>query len=46
MDFLKIIDKIMDYYFIAVSDYAILKPFAWAVYQTWKWVDKQEKPRE
>ena len=27
------------------TDY-IRKPFAWAVYQTWKWVDEREKPRK
>ena len=41
----KIIDKIISYYFSAADNDAILKPFSWAVYQTWKWVDKQEKPR-
>ena len=24
----------------------IYKPFAWAVYQTWKWVDINETPRK
>ena len=38
----KIIDKILDYYFDAVSNDAIRKPYAWAVYQTWKWVDARE----
>lgn len=46
MTFGKIIDKIINYYFNAVSNDAIIKPFFWAVYQTWKWVDKREKPRK
>lgn len=46
MTFGKIIDKIIDYYFDAVSNCVIRKPFAWAVYKTWKWVDKHEKPRK
>lgn len=27
------------------TDY-IRKPFAWALLETWKWVDEREKPRE
>ena len=26
------------------SDY-VEKPFSWALYQTWKWVDQKEQPR-
>ena len=39
MTFGKIADKIMDFYFEAVANDAIRKPWAWALYQTWKWVD-------
>lgn len=45
MTFGKIIDKIIDFYFEAVSNDSIVKPFSWAVYQTWKWVDKRERKR-
>ena len=30
----------------AVKNPAIRKPIAWALYQTWKWADEHEKPRE
>ncbi len=41
----KIIDKIAEFRKQALSGDYIQKPFAWALYQTWKWVDQNEKPR-
>ena len=42
----KIIDSIIKKYDEAMKRDNIYKPFAWAVYQTWKWVDINETPRE
>jgi hypothetical protein len=42
----KIIDSIIKKYDEAMKRDDIYKPFAWAVYQTWKWVDINETPRE
>lgn len=42
----KIIDKIAEFRKQALSGDYIQKPFAWALYQTWKWVDQNEKPRK
>lgn len=38
-------------HFLRNWDYAqrtayIRKPFSWALYETWKWVDNREKTRE
>ena len=30
----------------AIDDKTIKKPIAWALCQTWKWADKNEKERE
>ena len=44
------IGKILDFMLMkhtgAVLNPMVNKPFAWAVYQTWKWVDENEKPRK
>ena len=34
-----------DYYHTALKDPYIRKPFAWALYHTWQFVDKNEKDR-
>ena len=41
-----IIDRILKYHAESLIRTDIQKPFAWSVYQTWKWVDEQEKPRK
>jgi hypothetical protein len=30
----------------AMEDEAIKKPITWALYNVWKWADKNEKPRK
>lgn len=42
----KVIDRILKYHAEALIRADIQKPFAWAVYQTWKWVDEHEKSRK
>ena len=46
MTFGKVIDKILKYHAEALLDPVIKKPYAWSLFQAWKWVDKHEKPRE
>lgn len=41
----RILDFMMKKHTQAVLNSSVQKPFAWAVYQTWKWVDANEKPR-
>ena len=42
----KIIDRILKYHAEGLLTPYIKKPWAWAVFETWKWVDEHEKPRE
>lgn len=42
----KIIDKLLKYHAEALVNPNIHKPYAFAVYQTWKWVDEHEKARQ
>ena len=46
MTFGKVIDIILKYHAEALLDPVIKKPYAWSLFQAWKWVDKHEKPRE
>lgn len=40
----KILDMILKYHRQAISPRLMIrKPWAWAIYQTWKWVDEHEK---
>lgn len=41
----EIIDKVIKYHAEALLRTDIRKPFAWALYKTWKWVDEKEKER-
>lgn len=41
-----IVDRILKYHADGLLNPHIRKPFAWAVLETWKWVDEHEKPRE
>ena len=41
----KILDMIMKYHNQAERDMRIFKPWAWAVYQTWTYLNKYEKER-
>lgn len=41
-----VIDRILKYHAEALLNPVIKKPFAWSIFQTWKWVDEHEKPRE
>lgn len=38
----KVFSRIQSLYQQALINPTIRKPMAWALYQTWKWVDKQE----
>ena len=38
--------KFEEYVEQAIEDKNIKKPIAWALYQTWKWADFNEKERE
>ena len=40
-----VIDRILKYHAEALLDPVIKKPFAWSLFQTWKWVDEHEKSR-
>lgn len=44
------IGRIMDFmlrkHTEAVLNPNVQKPYAWALYKTWKWVDENEKPRK
>lgn len=42
----KAIDKLMENYNTALSNRFIRKPMAWAIFQTWKWADENERERE
>lgn len=42
----KMIDKFLVEYNKAFKDEMVSKPVAYALYKTWKWADKMEKPRE
>ena len=42
----RIMDFILRKHTEAVLNPIVQKPYAWAIYQTWKWVDENEKPRE
>lgn len=41
----KIIDYFISFYYQAKDNSYIHKPYAWALYQTWKLVDEKEKGR-
>ena len=41
----KVIDIILKYHAEALLDPVIKKPFAWSLFQAWKWVDEHEKSR-
>lgn len=45
MTFGKVTDIILKYYGEALLDPVIKKPFAWSLFQAWKWVDEHEKSR-
>lgn len=40
------IDYLISEYFDAVCKNHVRKPVSYALYQTWKWADAKEKPRE
>ena len=40
------IKRLYNYYDLAKKQKVISKPLSWALYQTWKWADTYEKPRE
>lgn len=42
----RIMDFILRKHTEAVLNPNVQKPYAWAIYQTWKWVDENEKPRK
>lgn len=42
----RIMDFILRKHTEAVLNPTVQKPYAWALYKTWKWVDENEKPRE
>lgn len=42
----RIMDFVLKKHIEAVLNPIVQKPYAWAVYQTWKWVDANEKPRK
>lgn len=42
----KAVDVFLQYYHKAAKSDYIHKPVAWALYQTWKEIDKNEKPKE
>ncbi len=42
----KIVRRIIENHSKAVKGSFIKKPWAWALYETWKYVDAHEKPRE
>ena len=42
----RIVDFMLKKHTEALLNPMIYKPYAWAVYQTWKWVNENEKPRE
>lgn len=41
----KVIDRLINEYLQCKDDEIIQKPLSFALYQTWKWVDRQEKVR-
>lgn len=41
----KIVRRIIEKHGEAVRGSFIMKPWAWALYETWKYVDAHEKPR-
>jgi hypothetical protein len=42
----RIMEFILRKHVEALLNPSIHKPFAWALYETWKWVDENEKPRK
>jgi len=42
----RIYHKFLTTYHEALYNKAIIKPISWSLYQTWKWADEKEKPRE
>lgn len=42
----QIIDRFLKEYNNAIKWDYVHKPKAYALYQTWKWVDAEEKPRQ
>lgn len=46
MDLETVIEMLREEYKKALQQKWILKPVAWSLYQTWKKVDKEEKPRD
>ena len=42
----KAFQQFLMYYNRAVDNEVIFKPVAWALYQTWKWADANEKPQK
>lgn len=42
----KVLDKFMEKYAYALKWGYVRKPISWALYQTWKWVDENEKERQ
>lgn len=42
----KLQDRLQENYHIAVMRKDIIKPKAWALYQTWKWYDEHEETRK
>lgn len=41
----KAIDKLMENYAYALKWDYVRKPMSWALYQTWKWADENERER-
>lgn len=42
----RIMDYILKRHAEALLNPMVQKPYAWAIYQTWKWVNANEKPRK
>ena len=46
MKFYVVVKKFEEYYKKAMKNPFIRKPIAWSLYQTWIWVNENEKERE
>ncbi len=41
----KVVDYFLEEYGKAIDSTFVQKPIAYALYKTWEWIDRQEKPR-
>ena len=41
----KVVDYFIREYNMAMDNNYVEKPISYALYQTWKWLDEKEKPR-